>query len=314
MKRLSRPAIAALALAALAAAALPAAASAQETTLLKVVAARANVRLKPDLDSPVIGQIAKGTVLESANKIGDWYAVKLPPDADGIVVSGYVHMSTVEITTDAGEEPAAEEAPAPPPAPRVRTAPPARTPVRTERVSEPEPVREPVARERYGRRRIVSGSFLKFGWQTVPDAGGFGNAWLASFGFDMGLGRNVGVGLEIMPAVRSYSDIDLKMIPVLGFANLKAGLNLGDLLPALKIFNVVGGGGLGAEAVFQSIGVDGGTTVSKFKVNFAFHLLGGLEVDLGSLRLLAEYRLVQASDSNVDSSGFRNLLLFGLRF
>ncbi len=310
MKRLSLHVIAVLALAALAAVALPAAASAQETTLLKVVAARANVRLKPDLNSPVIGQVGKGTVLESTAKIGDWYAVKLPPDEDGIVVSGYLHLSTVEITTDAGEEPAAEKAPEPPPVRRERAAPPART----ERVAEPEPASEPVYRERYGRRRIVSGAFLKFGWQTTPDAGGFGNAWLASFGLDMGLGRNVGIGLEIMPAVRSYSDIDLKMIPVLGFVNLKAGLNLGDLLPVLKIFNVVGGGGLGAEAVFQSIGVDGGTTVSKFKVNFAFHLLGALEIDLGSLRLLAEYQLAKVSDSNVDSSGFRNLLLFGLRF
>lgn len=285
---------------------VPPAASAQEGTLLKVVAARANVRLKPDLESQVIGQVARGTVLSAKAKVGDWYAVEMPPDEDGIVVSGYLHLSTVEITADAEEAPA----PPPPPAPRARSA----APVRTERVAEPEPASEAAYRVRYGRSRIVSGSFLKFGWQTVPDAGGFGNAWLASFGFDMGLGRNVGFGLEIMPAVRNYSDIDLKMIPILGFANLKAGLNLGDLLPVLKIFNVIGGAGLGAEGVFQSIGVDSGDTVTHFNVNFAYHFLGALEIDLGALRLLAEYQLTQVSDSDVEGSGFRHFLLFGLRF
>jgi len=310
MNRLSSRIVTLILLVGLAAAAVPAAASAQEGTLLKVVAARANVRLKPDLDSPVIGQVPKGMLLESTGQIGDWYAVKLPADEDGIVVSGYLHRSTVEVTTDSGEEPA-EEAPEPPPAPRVRTSPPAR-PARAEEPEE-EPS-EPVYRERYGRARIVSGTFLKFGWQTSPDAGGFGNAWLASFGFDMGLGRNLGVGLEIMPAVRNYSDIDLKMIPVLGFVNLKAGLNLGSLLPVLKFLNVVGGGGLGAEAVFQSIGVDGGETVTHFQANFAYHLLGGIEIELGSLRLLAEAQLAQVSDSRIEGSGMRSLLLFGLRF
>ncbi len=309
MKNL-RPAFIILGLAALVAGlALPAAA-AQEGTLLKVVAARANVRLKPDLGSPVISQVPKGTLLESTGKVGDWYAVKLPADEDGIVVSGYLHQSTVEVSSDAGEEPV-EEAPAPPPAPRVRTTPPAR-PART--VEPREEPAEPVYKERYGRAKIISGTFLKFGWQTSPDAGGFGNAWLASFGFDMGLSRNVGLGLEIMPAIRSYADIDLKMIPVLGFVNLKAGLNLGSLLPVLKFLNVVGGGGVGAEAVFQSIGVDGGETVTHFQANFAYHLLGGLEVELGSLRLLAEAQLAQVSDSRVEGSGMRSFLLFGLRF
>jgi hypothetical protein len=308
MNRLSFRIVTLILLVGLLAAAVPVTASAQEGTLLKVVAARANVRLKPDLGSPVIGQVAKGTILESTGKVGDWYAVNLPPDEDGIVVSGYLHLSTVEVTSDAGE---AAEAAEPPPAPRARTSPPAR-PARVE--TEEVAPSEPVYRERYGRAKIVSGSFLKFGWMTTPDAGGFSNAWLASFGFDMGLGRNVGVGLEIQPAIRSYSDIDLKMIPIMGFVNLKAGLNLGDLLPVLKIFNVVGGGGLGAEAVFSSIGVDGGKTITDFKVNFAFHLLGGLELDLGSLRLLAEYQLAQVSDSAVDTSGFRHYLLFGLRF
>lgn len=310
MNRLSSRIVTLILLVGLAAAAVPAAASGQEETLLKVVAARANVRLKPALDSPVIGQIPKGTLLEATGKFGDWYAVKLPADEDGIVVSGYLHRSTVEVASDSGEEPV-EEAPEPPPAPRVRTTPPARPARAAEPKEEPA---EPVYRERYGRAKIISGTFLKFGWQTSPDAGGFGNSWLASFGFDKGLSKNLGFGLEIMPAVRSYPDIDLKMIPVLGFVNLKAGLNLGDLLPVLKFLNVVGGGGLGAEAVFQSIGVDGGETVTHFKANFAYHLLGGLELELGSLRLLAEAQLVQVSDSRIEGSGMRSLLLFGLRF
>jgi hypothetical protein len=269
----------------------------------------ANVRLKPGIDSHVIGQVVRGTLLESPRTTGEWYAVALPPDEEGLVVSGYIHKSMVEVVMVVGETPEAKT-PEPPPAPRVRTAPLARA----EREEEAVPPPQPQYRERYGRARIVSGSVLKFGWMTSPDAGGFGNAWIASFGFDKGLGRDVGLGLEIQPAIRNYSDIDLKMIPVMGFVNLKAGLNLGDLLPVLKFLNVVGGGGLGAEAVFSSIGIDGGGTVTNFKMNFAFHLLGGLELDLGSLRLIVEYQMAQVRDSRVDSSAFRNYLLFGLRF
>jgi len=289
--------------------ALPATATSPEGTILKVVVDLANVRFDSNLVSQVVGQVGRGTLLESSLTAGEWYSVTLPPDKNGSIVTGYIHKSMVEVVMVVGKTPKVKT-PEPPSAPRVRTTPPARP----EREGETTPPPQSQFREHYGRALLISGPFLKFGWMTSPKAGGFGNAWLASFGFDKGLGKNIGLGFEIQPAIRNYSEIDLKMIPVMGFVNLKAGLNLGDLLPVLKSLNILGGFGLGAEAVFQSIGLEGGETATKFKANFAFHLLGGLEFDLGSLRLIAEYQMAKVSVSSVDNSAFRYFLLFGLRF
>lgn len=68
----------------------------EEETKVKVTVKMANVRLKPDLSSMVIGKMPLGTILESDEKIGEWFRVNLPPDESGVVVSGYMHQSVVE--------------------------------------------------------------------------------------------------------------------------------------------------------------------------------------------------------------------------
>ena len=50
-----------------------------ETVKLKVVASAANVRLTPDLGSRIVGTAGAGTILESAERLGDWFKVTLPP-------------------------------------------------------------------------------------------------------------------------------------------------------------------------------------------------------------------------------------------
>ncbi len=280
---------------------LPVAAAARQT-VVKVVADRAVVRLKPDLSSPMIGQVTRGTLLESSKKTQEWFAVALPPDEDGIVVKGYIHQSLVEVVS-AGEAPA--EVPKPEETPPARVAEPAQ--------EEYEPPARRAPRPTYGRSKIVAGTYLKFGWMTSPDPGGFGKGWLADAGFDLGLGRNVGIGLEIQPAYRSYADLGLTSIPIMGFANLKAGLNLGSLLPFLRFLNVVGGGGVGAEAVYNSLKIDG-RSGSEFKTRFAFHFLAAAEIDLSALRLVAEYQMVQVRDPAVTPNSFSHYVLFGIRF
>lgn len=278
--------------------------AASQTTVLKVVADRAVVRLKPDISSPIIGQVPRGTLLESSKKAREWYAVALPPDEDGIVVNGYIHQSLVEVT-DSGEAPPEEAAPERVEAPPERAVEPAR--------QEYEPPARRAPRATYGRSKIVSGTFLKFGWMTSPDPGGFGNAWLGSFGFDLGLGRNLGLGIEIQPAWRSYEDLGLTSIPVMGFANLKAGLNLGSLFPVLRFLNVIGGGGAGAEAVFNSLDFEG-RSATEFKTHFAYHFLAAAEIDLGGLRLVAEVQMAKVNDPNVTPASFSHYVLFGIRF
>ena len=56
----------------------------------------ANVRLKPALDSPVVGKARMGLILDIREKLEDWYLVELPPDGNGTSVRGYIHQSVVE--------------------------------------------------------------------------------------------------------------------------------------------------------------------------------------------------------------------------
>lgn len=93
----------------------------------------ANVRLEPAMDSPVIGNAAKGLILSAEKKTGEWYLVELSPDANGVAVRGYLHESVArEISAEAaapqaGIEPEPEPVrPAVKPKPAVREKAPAR--------------------------------------------------------------------------------------------------------------------------------------------------------------------------------------------
>lgn len=72
-----------------------------ETIKLKVIATTANIRLLPDLESRIVGTASAGNILESAERNGDWFKVSLPAGPDGIAVTGYIHMKTVEVQAEA---------------------------------------------------------------------------------------------------------------------------------------------------------------------------------------------------------------------
>lgn len=72
-----------------------------ETIKLKVEATTANIRLKPGLESRIIGKAKAGTILESDERQGDWFKVSLLSDKEGLPIIGYVHASTVEIQAEA---------------------------------------------------------------------------------------------------------------------------------------------------------------------------------------------------------------------
>ena len=71
----------------------------QESTewKIRVSAMSASIRLKPDLESPVIATLPKGTSLNSYEAEGDWFRVVLPPGKDGIVIIGYIAKSEVQV-------------------------------------------------------------------------------------------------------------------------------------------------------------------------------------------------------------------------
>jgi len=78
---------------------------------LRVTVTAANIRLKPSLESNVISKAPRGATLNAEEKIGEWYKIKLPPDEQGIVLTGYIHQSIVEVVEEIHEEIKSEEKP-----------------------------------------------------------------------------------------------------------------------------------------------------------------------------------------------------------
>lgn len=87
------------------------AAAAGEILRVRVKVTSANIRLKPKMDSLVIGTAPLGQEFEVRKTQGDWFLVELPPDEKGTVISGYLHSSVAE-TVGAAKPPARTE-PAP---------------------------------------------------------------------------------------------------------------------------------------------------------------------------------------------------------
>jgi hypothetical protein len=61
---------------------------------LRVIAEVANIRKSPDIGSPIIHQLAQGTILEATQKQGEWYSVEITLEEEK-VISGFVHESLV---------------------------------------------------------------------------------------------------------------------------------------------------------------------------------------------------------------------------
>lgn len=85
---------------------------------LKVVSEQANIRLKPDIASEMLWQVAQGTELEAERKEGEWYLVTVGKP-DGSWIQGYVHESLVEVM-DSGVKLAAVAPVRQPEVPRLR--------------------------------------------------------------------------------------------------------------------------------------------------------------------------------------------------
>ena len=67
---------------------------------LRVSVEKANIRLEPDLKSPVVTTVAKETILESYEKQGEWFKVIIKSDKEGFVSIGYILSSDVEIISE----------------------------------------------------------------------------------------------------------------------------------------------------------------------------------------------------------------------
>ena len=70
---------------------------------IQVILESANVRSAPNFESEIIHQVESGLSLLAVGKIGEWFRVDLPPDEDGIIISGFIHKTLVrEIRKESG--------------------------------------------------------------------------------------------------------------------------------------------------------------------------------------------------------------------
>ncbi len=78
-----------------------------QTTVLKVKVQTANVRSQPDTGAAVIKQVKLGTLLESKQKVGDWYEISVTNEL-GVSLTAYIHVNVVDVVTG-GAVPTPEE-------------------------------------------------------------------------------------------------------------------------------------------------------------------------------------------------------------
>ncbi len=78
--------------------------NASATTLrISVKVSKANIRLKPNTEAPIISTAPIGSILISNEKIGNWHKVDLPPDKEGIIITGYIHNNIVDVLEEIDE-------------------------------------------------------------------------------------------------------------------------------------------------------------------------------------------------------------------
>lgn len=73
---------------------------------VRIIQVDAVVHLGPDMESRILMNVPPGAALEVVEKTGEWFKVSLPPNDEGIVVTGYIHENAVEMI---GSEPENQE-------------------------------------------------------------------------------------------------------------------------------------------------------------------------------------------------------------
>ncbi len=241
---------------------------------VRVIIENANIRTRPELDSEILNIAAKGTVFEVIEKAGSWYAVKMGEDSIGHSVYGYIHESMVDPNGEVVVISEAQSEPSPAPQ-EVRGA-----PVRVRRF-----------------RKLLSGSFLNCG---------FGHHWLASFGFDVGIGRHLGIGLEFQPYFRDLAALETAVIQMDTFVNLKLGFKV-------WILTFYGGGGIGPGFSYTSTVIDD-QTHSYFRTRLTYHGLAGTSIDVGKMAIVFEYQPTLIEDFDLKRDTWGHFFFVGLRF
>ncbi len=76
---------------------------------IKVKVEKANIRLKPSMDSPIVTQAGAGTEFAVLETAGQWYLVEHRPEGSEYALAGYIHESVIEIISGAPPPPKAQD-------------------------------------------------------------------------------------------------------------------------------------------------------------------------------------------------------------
>jgi hypothetical protein len=71
-------------------------AASAEINQVRVIKQNAVLRIKPTNDSVIIKKLPLGALLDVEEELDGWLKIKLPPDQDGFVLTGYLHQSFTE--------------------------------------------------------------------------------------------------------------------------------------------------------------------------------------------------------------------------
>ncbi len=255
-----------------------------QNEVIRVKEDMASAYLKPDSSSRIVRQFPMGAMLESKQKIGEWFEISFKDDS-GFTISAYIPASAVEIISG--------ESVPPPPSPQQL-----------------EPVAAPAVHTITGR--IPSGFFLKMG----VDANGYGH-WIGSFGFDFRLFKYVALGIEVMPSLTRLANDDIELdqttTSALTYLNIKAGTSLHFIKPQLDFIKIYGGWGGGLALSNTKVSYEGSSS-NLFKTDPTMHITVGFELDAGKFNLIFEYNRRRILDPDVDPDVCLEYLMFGFRF
>ncbi len=273
----------------------------KQPVLLRVKSAMANLRQEPDPNSAIVTQLPQGSELVSLGLKGNWHEISIL-DRSGQTVTAYIHVNTVEIISE-------------PEAKKTERDKPAR---QTEKMVEPEPraraEKKPARPTPESSDVLFQGLSARFGLMTAP-AASFGDRWLLSLAYDRGFNPYFTLGLEIQPYFRSFSDAEFRSSTLAAnlFLKAKAGVNLGRFVEKLDFLTPYAGLGLGAALASTSSSFQD-QKISQFDINFAWHLLFGLELNLKSIDLIMEFQALKVSFPELEPNITQYFLLFGFRF
>lgn len=273
----------------------------EKLVLLRVKAAMANLRQEPDPNSAIVSQLPQGSELVSLGLQGNWHEISIL-DRSGQTVTAYIHVNTVELVSAPKAEISEQEKPA----------------RQTEKKAEPEPQaragKKPARPAPQSSDVLCQGLSARFGLMTAP-AASFGDRWLLSLAWDKGFSPYFAAGLELQPYFRGFSDAEFRSSTLAAnlFLKAKAGVNLGRLVEKLDFLTPYAGLGLGAALAATSSSFQN-QKISQFDVNFAWHLLLGLELNLKSIDLIVEFQALKVSIPELEPNITQYFLMLGFRF